>query len=271
MATTIRICAMCQQANARSPHASYCGPCHAEIVKRNRRESAARGRRRDGSLEMGASFSCERCFGVAIRRSPSQAYCKSCGDEVRKQNHRVANKKYEATRPPRKRNTPTDRANQRRWIENNRERRLRAARAYNDKNRDLINAKSRAYLALPETKIKRREIDRRYRAQPKHRVDSRMKTAIRLSLRGTKAGRSWESLVGYTLEELVQHLERQFVAGMTWDNIGEWEIDHIRPKSMFKYVDASDPAFRECWSLTNLRPLWAQENRSKHAKVTHLI
>ena len=98
-----------------------------------------------------------------------------------------------------------------------------------------------------------------------------MKSAIQIALRGQKAGRSWESLVGYTLDDLVLHLERQFTDGMSWENIGAWEIDHIRPKAFFRYETSEDDLFKECWSLANLRPLWARENRSKHAKVLHLI
>lgn len=28
-----------------------------------------------------------------------------------------------------------------------------------------------------------------------------------------------------------------------------------------------DPEFRECWALSNLQPLWAKDNMSKHART----
>ena len=98
-----------------------------------------------------------------------------------------------------------------------------------------------------------------------------MKQAVRLALQGGKRGRSWENLVGYTVDDLRAHLERQFTKGMTWDNMGEWHVDHILPKVSFTYSSAEDPEFRACWALTNLRPLWGAENISKHAKRLHLI
>lgn len=98
-----------------------------------------------------------------------------------------------------------------------------------------------------------------------------MKTAVRLSLLGAKAGRKWEALAGYTVEDLKLHLERQFTKGMTWANMGEWHIDHIIPKASFSFTTADEPEFKACWALTNLRPLWATENHSKHAKRLHLI
>jgi hypothetical protein len=53
---------------------------------------------------------------------------------------------------------------------------------------------------------------------------------------------------------------------MSWGNYGQWEIDHIRPRSSFSFQTAEDPQFMECWELSNLQPLWMSANRSKHAK-----
>ena len=33
-------------------------------------------------------------------------------------------------------------------------------------------------------------------------------------------------MAGFTLGALIQHLESQFYDGMSWDNYGEWHIDH---------------------------------------------
>ena len=33
--------------------------------------------------------------------------------------------------------------------------------------------------------------------------------------------------------QLKEHIEKQFVDGMSWDNWGEWHIDHIKPVSKF--------------------------------------
>jgi len=94
-----------------------------------------------------------------------------------------------------------------------------------------------------------------------------MKNTIGKSLQGAKAGRHWESLVGYTVEDLKAHLESQFVKGMSWSNYGSsWHIDHIRPIADFCFTSTEDPDFRICWSLWNLRPLWAKKNISKGAK-----
>lgn len=85
------------------------------------------------------------------------------------------------------------------------------------------------------------------------------------ALKAKKAGRKWEGLVGYTLESLIEHIESKFTDGMTWDNYGEtWHVDHIIPKSWFKYTSAEDPKFTECWSLANLQPKLKTDNLRKN-------
>ena len=104
-----------------------------------------------------------------------------------------------------------------------------------------------------------------YRSRnPSARINHSTSANIRKSLKYGKGGRRWESLVGYTLSELMEHLEHQFKSGMNWDNYGEWHIDHIRPINDFAFDSPNDIGFKECWSLWNLQPLWGKENWSKH-------
>ena len=70
-------------------------------------------------------------------------------------------------------------------------------------------------------------------------------------------------MLGYTIEELMNHLEKQFTEGMTWDNYGEWHVDHKKPMALFGFTSTDDTGFKECWSLDNLQPLWGKDNLSK--------
>lgn len=109
------------------------------------------------------------------------------------------------------------------------------------------------------------------RTDARYAINFRFRAAVRRVLNGGKRGRKWESLVGYTLADLMIHLERQFLPGMTWDNRGDWEIDHISPLAAFKFESAEDPEFRAAWALANLRPIRADDNRKKNRTRTHLI
>lgn len=71
--------------------------------------------------------------------------------------------------------------------------------------------------------------------------------------------------LGYSLADLRQHLENKFTEGMTWENYGKWHLDHIRPVCSFNFSSVQDFEFKQCWSLDNLQPLWAEDNLKKVA------
>jgi hypothetical protein len=109
------------------------------------------------------------------------------------------------------------------------------------------------------------------RVTPHRKLHHRISTLVRSGLKNAKMGRTWRLLLAFSLEELYEHLERQFKPGMTWQNMGKWHIDHIVPRAAFSFTSADDPDFKACWALTNLRPLWSLENNSKRAERTHLL
>lgn len=104
-----------------------------------------------------------------------------------------------------------------------------------------------------------------------YRISMHFTVLMHRALGKAKAGRSWKTFVDYSLEELMAHLERQFLPGMTWENKGDWHIDHIIPRSSFAYSTPDDPEFKKCWALSNLQPLWAIDNIRKNAKTEYLI
>ncbi len=100
------------------------------------------------------------------------------------------------------------------------------------------------------------------------KLDYNLRRDIWQALKGVKSRRKWQTLVGWTVDDLIVHLESQFTSEMTWENYGKfWEIDHIRPKSSFTYKAPEDTEFLECWALKNLRPLSKTENRKKSNKL----
>jgi len=95
-----------------------------------------------------------------------------------------------------------------------------------------------------------------------------MRRSIWESLDGSKNGRRWESLVDFTLDQLMKHLAKKFKPGMTWENRGEWHIDHKIPLSAFNFETPDDLDFRRAWALKNLQPLWAIDNLKKGAHLS---
>jgi hypothetical protein len=102
---------------------------------------------------------------------------------------------------------------------------------------------------------------RNIRINLKFTLTRKFRTFLNHALRGRKQGtKNWE-ILGYNLEKFKKRLENQFSEGMSWDNYGVWEIDHIVPVFMFDYDSIEDRQFKICWSLYNLRPLFSKDNK----------
>ena len=78
----------------------------------------------------------------------------------------------------------------------------------------------------------------------------------------TKQSKTFE-ILGCSYEDFKQHVERQFTNGMTWDNQGEWHLDHIYPVSLAK----DEQELINLNHYTNFQPMWAAENISKGNKI----
>lgn len=102
-------------------------------------------------------------------------------------------------------------------------------------------------------------------------INNRMRAGIHSTLTAGKAGHSWQRLVGYSVADLMSHLERQFLPGMSWKNVGDWHIDHRVPLASFRYESSTDPEFKAAWGLTNLQPLWAADNIKKRDLKVYLL
>jgi uncharacterized Zn finger protein (UPF0148 family) len=149
------------------------------------------------------------------------------------------------------------------------ERRKETDKAFLERNAELLRLRRRVYDARRKNDPKRVAALKAWRQTVRGRFDLRMTVLLRASALGKRT--ELRSVVGYSVADLRRHLERQFANGMSWDNMKEWQIDHIVPKIAFNYTSPDDPEFRACWALTNLRPLWKQANIRKSTKRTHLL
>jgi hypothetical protein len=118
-------------------------------------------------------------------------------------------------------------------------------------------------------KIKRNYEKTRKSNDPIYKLIGNFRTAMYTVLKEnnlTKNNHYFE-ILGYTQMELVNHLEKLFNNGMTWENYGEWHVDHKLPITSFNFNDINDDEFKKCWSLGNLQPMWGSENISKSNKI----
>ena len=153
-----------------------------------------------------------------------------------------------------------------------REEHIKYNREYYIRNREYLNKCNKKWDS--DNIEKRRRTKRKYYKEklitdPIYRLKKNISRVISHSLNGNKNGWHWEDLVGYTQEELRNHLEAQFRDGMNWENYGYngWTIDHKIPKSLFNITSAKCKGFKACWSLENLQPMWQSDNRKKSNKL----
>jgi hypothetical protein len=99
------------------------------------------------------------------------------------------------------------------------------------------------------------------RSSLEERIKHNLRVRINKAIKGiNKAGSAVQEL-GCSLEEFRKYIYNLFEPGMTWDNYGEWHIDH--KTALIKY-DLSDPIqFKNACHYTNLQPLWAKDHRIK--------
>ena len=147
--------------------------------------------------------------------------------------------------------------NHKNWSENNREHLNEYHKEWREKNID----KHREY--------KRKYEKNRKDTDPLYKLISNFRTAIYQVLKENNINKNghYFEILKYTPDDLILHLETKFTDGMTWDNYGEWHVDHVKPISSYIILEIGDDEFMNCWSLNNLQPLWGKENISKSNKL----
>lgn len=246
-------CAQCDKDVVRGSGAQkLCSGCRAEAKKAYLR--AYQRRRRGVTVPLGETIICATCPAEIIKRGGLQKYCAECRQETQRTIDRELYRRSQGRKTANFGDIINCERCSREIV------RKGALQKFCDECRPI---------ELKEKGTKNQA--RRMASSPRLRLNSRVGSAIARSLRGTKAGAHWEDLVGYSLDELLRHLEKQFLFGMTFDNYGEWHVDHILPLAMWSFDNWTHPNFKCAWALTNLRPLWASDNQTKHARRLHLL
>ena len=125
------------------------------------------------------------------------------------------------------------------------------------------NGKCKAHRSTAKYRERHRENQRRYRESNLFLVATRSRYGKLIP----RLDRHWDvdELLGADDVTVRKHFELKFKDGMSWDNHGEWHIDHIIPCAFF---DLTKPIHQKvCFNYQNLQPMWASENCSKQDKI----
>lgn len=129
----------------------------------------------------------------------------------------------------------------------NKERRRKQKEVYWENTKDVVREKRTKYMKI------KRQTDEQFR------IANNMRAILSYLITGRQLTTSKD--FGAYRDEIRTYLETLFIEGMSWDNYGEWEIDHIIPVSSFNQVD--NEQLKQCWHYSNIRPIWKKENRQK--------
>jgi len=175
----------------------------------------------------------------------------------------------EAGKKFREKNKDKNREYQKNWAKNWRKNNPDKVKETNSSDKNKIRQakyrkKHREELRKRSLEYNKRKIETDPNARMKWLLRSRVNSAIKKQC-GTKAYKTIE-LIGCTIQEVRDHLERQFTPEMNWENHGSyWEIDHIKPVSLFDLTKPEEQ--KKCFHYTNLQPLKWLENRIKSNRI----
>jgi hypothetical protein len=211
-------------------------------------------------------------------------YCKSCQKEYRKE-YRKNNK--EKIKEKKKEYYENNKEYFKELYKNNIEYFKEKHKEYKEKNKEKIKEKRKEYFKeyRKNNKEKIKEKNKKYyennkeyhneynkeyqknkkQTNPLFKLRGNIRGLIRQSIKRkgyTKRSQTY-NILGCTYEEFKKHLENQFTKGMSWENQGEWHLDHIYPVSLAK----DEEELYKLNHYTNFQPLWAEDNFKKGNKI----
>lgn len=165
------------------------------------------------------------------------------------------------------------------WREKNRERINARAREKYKENPQAFKERKARYVASHSEQVK--EAQHKYKIEnrqkctdyernkrhndPKYRFRCNIRNLVRLYTKGKgyKGDKTVYEILGCDFDSFLEYIQALFKDGMTLENYGEWNIDHITPISSAK----TDDDLEKLNHYTNLQPMWASENYKKGKKI----
>ena len=174
-------------------------------------------------------------YGHIAERRVCNYHCVECASE---KNAAYKNNKF-------------DKEYQRAWKLKNKEKVSNYRKSFSERNKDRLN-----------------QYQKKWRKTKNGRSIEFIRASLKRCLFEKEAGNDC-SVIGYRYLDLVASMESKFIDGMSWENHGEWHIDHIKPIKAFLDEGETDPKIIN--ALSNLQPLWAIQNLSKGSKYNESV
>jgi hypothetical protein len=142
---------------------------------------------------------------------------------------------------------------------------------YYDNSAELYE-KKKEYIKKNKRKVldrQKRYFVERSKIDPIFKLSNILRSRVRNFMKSKniskKINKDITEMVGCNPTKLKEHIEKQFVDGMSWKNHGQkgWHLDHIIPLVSAK----TEEELYKLNHYTNLQPLWAIDNLKKGKKI----
>lgn len=125
---------------------------------------------------------------------------------------------------------------------------------------------TKKYKEYSRSKYRKEYRNNKYLNDIQFKLGILLRTRLSIAIRNNQKVGSAIKDLGCTIPELVIHLEKQFLHGMSWNNhsYNGWHIDHIKALANFDLTDREQ--LLEAVHYSNLQPKWAVDNLRKWKK-----
>lgn len=191
--------------------------------------------------------------------------CKLCKSEKSKEYY-LNNKELVKKNVKDYRNNNLDKTKEqvKKYYMKNRSELLEYKKQYHKENKEHLSELNLKYRENNKESInecKRKYISNKRKNDSLFRLKECISKLISQSLKnkGFKKEYRSEEVLGCKISEFKIYIEDMFLEGMSWENYGEWHLDHKTPVSWGK----NEYEIYELNHYTNFQPLWAFDNLSK--------
>ena len=191
--------------------------------------------------------------------------CKECSLNDKKEYYeKNKDKVKEKVKEYRENNLDKVKKNVKEHYKKNRETLLEYKKNYHKENKEHLselNLKYREDNKVSINECKRKYISNKRKTDSLFKLKENISKLINQSLKnkGFKKEYRSEEILGCTIQDFKEYIESKFVEGMSWENHGDWHLDHKTPVSWGK----SENEIYELNHYTNFQPLWEKDNLSK--------